>query len=68
MQSLVLGLVLVMPVGYSLSTKRRRMSNRIENEIKKANAFGDQIENLVIAKGQCPQVSSFQRVTCHKNF
>jgi hypothetical protein len=30
------------------------MSNRIEDEIKKANAFGDQIENLVIAKGQCP--------------
>jgi hypothetical protein len=30
------------------------MSNRIEDEIRKAKAFGDQIENLVIAKGQCP--------------
>ena len=30
------------------------MSNRIDDEIKKANAFADQIEDLVIAKGQCP--------------
>src|ERR1039458_9926301 len=54
MKWLILGLVLMIPVGYWLSTKRRRMSNRIEDEIKKANAFRDQIENLVIAKGQCP--------------
>jgi hypothetical protein len=51
---LILGLAFVIPVGYWLFTKWRRMSNRIEDEIKKANAFGDQIENLVIAKGQCP--------------
>jgi len=30
------------------------MSNRIDDEIKKANAFADQIEDFVIAKGQCP--------------
>ena len=29
------------------------MSSRIEDEIKKANKFGDQIEDLIIAKGQC---------------
>ena len=50
----LLALVLAFPVGYWLSTKGWRMSNRIENEIKKANAFGDQIEDLIIAKGQCP--------------
>jgi len=51
---LIFSLVLVIAVGYGLSTKRRRMSNRIEDEIKKANEFGDQIEDLIIAKGQCP--------------
>ncbi len=30
------------------------MSSSIEDEIKKANAFGGQIEDLVIARGQCP--------------
>jgi hypothetical protein len=54
MKWLILSLILMIPVGYWLSTKRRRMSNLIEDEIKKANAFGDQIEDLVIAKGQCP--------------
>lgn len=30
------------------------MSSRVEDEIKKANAFGDTVEDLVIARGQCP--------------
>lgn len=29
-------------------------SSRVQDEIKKANELGDQIENLVIARGQCP--------------
>jgi hypothetical protein len=51
---LILGLAFAIPVGYWFFRKRRRMSNRIEDEISKASAFGDQIEDLVIAKGQCP--------------
>ena len=30
------------------------MSSRIEDEIKRANEFGDRIEDLVVARGQCP--------------
>ena len=30
------------------------MGSRVEDEIKRANEFGDRIEDLVIAKGQCP--------------
>lgn len=30
------------------------MSSRVEQEIQRANRFGDEIENLVVAKGQCP--------------
>lgn len=30
------------------------MSGRVEDEIKRANQFGDQIEDLIIAKGECP--------------
>lgn len=30
------------------------MSGNIEEEIRKANTFGDAIENLVVARGQCP--------------
>ncbi len=30
------------------------MSSRVEDEIKSANEFGDRIEDLVIAKRQCP--------------
>ena len=30
------------------------MNSSVEYEIKRANEFGDQIEDLVIAKGQCP--------------
>ena len=30
------------------------MGSSIEDEIKKANTFGDAIENLVVARGQCP--------------
>lgn len=30
------------------------MNNRIEDEIKRANQYGDEMENLVVAKGQCP--------------
>lgn len=30
------------------------MSSRVEEEIKRANQFGDEIENLVVAKGECP--------------
>ncbi|MBZ5672580.1 MAG: hypothetical protein LAO04_23005 [Acidobacteriia bacterium] len=30
------------------------MSSRVEEEIKRANRFGDEIEKLVVAKGECP--------------
>ncbi len=30
------------------------MGNRVEEQIKTANEFGDRIEDLVIAKGECP--------------
>ena len=40
--------------GHSLGTKRRRMSGSIEDEIKKANAFRDKVEELVVARGSCP--------------
>ena len=30
------------------------MSETVSNEIKKANKFSDQVEDLIIAKGQCP--------------
>ena len=30
------------------------MSNSVDQEIKRANEFGDQIENLVVSRGQCP--------------
>lgn len=30
------------------------MTNRVEEEIGRANQFGDEIQNLVVAKGQCP--------------
>src|SRR3982074_2423357 len=30
------------------------MSNRIEDEIKRNNTFGDKIEDLVVARGQVP--------------
>jgi len=42
-------------VGWSMVKHRRHMSSRAEAEIKKANSFGDQIEDLVVARGQCPQ-------------
>lgn len=30
------------------------MSGKLAQEIKRANEFGDQIENLVVSRGQCP--------------
>lgn len=30
------------------------MTSQVENEIKRANQFGDAIEDLVVAKGECP--------------
>jgi hypothetical protein len=30
------------------------MSSRVEEEIKRANQFGDELANLVAAKGECP--------------
>jgi hypothetical protein len=33
---------------------RNRTRMNISDEIKKANSFGDQIENLVVARGACP--------------
>jgi hypothetical protein len=30
------------------------MSSQVQQEIERANRFGDEIENLVVAKGECP--------------
>jgi hypothetical protein len=30
------------------------MSSRVEEEIERAKQFGGEMENLVVAKGQCP--------------
>ena len=51
--SLLVTLLLIVAVVWRSSVKRR-LTDTIEDEIKKANAFGDKIENLVIARGQCP--------------
>ena len=50
--SLLLTPLLLAGVVWQL-VKKRGMST-IEDEIKKANAFGNKIEDLVVARGQCP--------------
>ena len=37
-----------------LVVRRRHMSGGVDDEIKKSNALGDTIQNLVVARGQCP--------------
>jgi hypothetical protein len=44
----------VIVIGYWLVARRRSMSSSVEDEIDKANTFGDTIQNLVVARGQCP--------------
>lgn len=43
-----------MVLVYWLAAKRTHMTNSVDNEIRRANEFADKIEDLVVARRECP--------------